>query len=253
MDKEVQFLVVVFCIVFYLIVVIIISLVNYIQRKKVQYLFEKEKDKAKYEEQLLKTKVEISEKSMQNIGWELHDNIGQLLSVASIQTKILVNQDKENQHLVEVSQLLSQSLTQIRSLSKSLNHEMISKMGIVEAIENELDRLSRMDLIKTHFVYDDDISLRNDQEIVVFRIIQEFISNTIKHAQATELTIELKQTTENIFIQARDNGVGFNIAESEANNGLLNLRSRATMIGGELGLFSEKGIGTSLTMKLKKT
>ena len=75
------------------VILLIVFVFSYMQKKKIQFILERERAKANSEEQLLKTEVEITDQNLKNISWELHDNVGQLLSVASMEAKMLKNQE----------------------------------------------------------------------------------------------------------------------------------------------------------------
>ena len=254
--KTVQYLIFLFSIALGGTVIALVLLISYSQKRKTQFILDREREKAKFEEQLLKTEVEITEQNLKNISWELHDNIGQLLSVASMEVKMLIQKDQvDGNQLKEVAYVLGQSIEQVRGLSKTLNSEMIQKLGLKEALENEIDRLDRIGLIQTDLKFDEEIELDKRIEIVIFRMLQEFISNVLKHAQATKLDIGVKQDQETIQIEARDNGIGFDVNKVKANNGLLNLESRAKLISGTYSLESRIGKGTvmRISFDIKKS
>lgn len=244
-----QFLIILISFAFFGFIILFILLLTYFQKKKIQFILERERAKANYEEQLLKTEVEITDQNLKNISWELHDNVGQLLSVASMEAKILMQQETlSGSQLEEVVNVIGQSISQIRGLSKTLNSEMIQKLGLKEALINEFDRLERIGLIKTKLTFNVVIGIDKKKEIIIFRMLQEFISNVLKHAQASELAISVSMQNGKVHIQATDDGVGFDHENIEANNGLLNLESRAKLIGADLTLDSKIGEGT--VMKL---
>ena len=222
---------------------------TYYQKKKVQYILDRERIKANFEAQLLKTEVEITDQNLKNISWELHDNVGQLLSVASMEAKMLMHKKTlSGSELEEVVNVIGQSISQVRGLSKTLNSEMIQKLGLKDALVNEFDRLERIGLLKTSLQFNDDIIIDKKKEIIIFRMLQEFISNVLKHAQASDLTISVNENNGKVIIQASDNGVGFDKQTVEANNGLLNLESRAKLIEADLTLDSKIGEGTTMEL-----
>lgn len=227
----------------------LVILVSFMQRKKIDYILERERAKANFEEQLLKTEVEITDQNLKNISWELHDNVGQLLSVASMEAKMLMQQEQlTGDQLKDVVEVLGQSISQIRGLSKTLNSDMIQKLGLKEALQNEFDRLERIGLLKTTLQFNNEIAIDKKKEIIIFRMLQEFISNVLKHAQASELTISVIEVDGKVKINATDNGIGFDKENVEANNGLLNLESRAKLIGADLNLDSAIGKGTKMEL-----
>lgn len=246
---EQQYLIILISLAFFAFIILFILLMTYLQKKNIQHILDKERAKANFEEQLLKTEVEITDQNLKNISWELHDNIGQLLSVASMEAKMLRN--KENltgDELKDVVEVLGQSIAQIRGLSKTLNSDMIQKLGLKEALENEFDRLERIGLIKTSLEFKGKIVIDKKKEIIIFRMLQEFISNVLKHAQASELSISIFEKDNLVNVLASDNGIGFDRENVKGNNGLLNLESRAKLIEAELNLDSKIGEGTRMEL-----
>ncbi len=247
--ERVQLLIFLTSISYLAIIILVVILISYMQKKKVQFILERERAKANFEEQLLKSEVEITDQNLKNISWELHDNVGQLLSVASMEAKMLMQRENlSGEELKEVVNVLGQSISQIRGLSKTLNSDMIQKLGLKEALKNEFERLERIGLLQTRLEFNDKLIIDKKKEIIIFRMLQEFISNVLKHAQATELSISVSGKESEVYIQASDNGIGFDTENVESNNGLLNLESRAKLIGADLTLDSKIGEGT--TMKL---
>jgi len=247
--ERVQLLIFITSISFLVVIILLVILISYMQKKKVQFILERERAKANFEEQLLKSEVEITDQNLKNISWELHDNVGQLLSVASMEAKMLMHKETlSGEELKEVVHVLGQSISQIRGLSKTLNSDMIQKLGLKDALKNEFERLERIGLINTQLKYKDKLVIDKKKEIIIFRMLQEFISNVLKHAQASELKISVSDKAGKVHIHASDNGIGFDIENVEGNNGLLNLESRAKLIGADLTLDSKIGEGTTMEL-----
>jgi signal transduction histidine kinase len=249
--KRAQYLIVLVSFTFFAVIVLLMALIVYLRKKRVQFIVENEIAKAKYEEQLQEAKIEITNQNLKNISWELHDNIGQLLSVAAIETKMLMQEKTiDTSRLGEVVDILGKSIAQIRGLSKTLNFEVIQKMGFNEVLENEIDRLQRLGLIKTELRIDRDVKVQKSQEIIIFRMLQEFISNSLKHAQATTLRISITFENKKVIVKASDDGIGFDIKSVKVNNGLLNLESRSKLINADFSLESTEGNGTIMLIIL---
>ena len=173
-EKPFAYLILLLSISVFAILVVVVILV--IRNARIQ--LEKEQERRLFEEQLLKSKIEISEENMRYIGRELHDNVGQLLSVAGMELKMNQHFQSNDPSLMEVSDLISQSILELRHLSKSLNNDVLLEEGLQKSIEREVDRINRMGLLKATMDYDSDIMLSPKVELIIFRVIQEFISNT---------------------------------------------------------------------------
>lgn len=233
---------------FFIITILVFILVFYYQKKKHQFLLRQKEQKQKFEETLTKTQVEIHEHALQNIAWELHDNIGQMLSVARLQLNRMAQKAKDNEKITEISQLIGNSLEEIRSISKTLNLDIINDIGLIKSIQLEIDRFNRLNFIDSKLeVKGETYKISNKAQIILFRIVQEFFSNTIKHAQATELYVKLDYTPKYLSIFVKDNGTGFKIEKVQKGSGLINMQSRAAIIDTQMNLTSDQE-GTTLRL-----
>lgn len=222
------------------------------QKRKNKLILDKIKQQQAFEEELAQTQTEIQEQTLKNIGQELHDNVGQILSVANMNLSILSTQVSEDikESFVETKDAVKEGLSELRALSKSLNSDVIANKGLQQSIENEVRRLNKLKLLST------DLELKGNSEnyeeskdsIILFRIIQEFISNTVKYSSATKLIIELDYKNDRLQILATDNGKGFDMATAEKGSGLLNMQNRANLINATYDLSSKVGEGVKLKL-----
>ncbi|CAL2060237.1 sensor histidine kinase [Tenacibaculum sp. 190524A05c] len=228
-----------------LIVVFLIILFTIFQRRKNHLLREKAEEKERFEKEIAETQIEIREETLRNISWELHDNIGQLLTLAKIQ---LQNASPEN--LNDISETITKSLNEIRSLSKLINPEFIKNVKLKEALELEIERFNRLQFIEASLtVTGEEQEIDQKHGIIMFRILQEFFSNTIKHARGSKLEVFLNFKEDVLEITAQDNGVGFNIDEvNKKGIGLQNIKTRVKLINAEANLKSIPNKGTTLNI-----
>lgn len=212
------------------------------QRRKNDLLKEQKEYKEAFEREIAETQIEIREATLRNISWELHDNIGQLLTLAKIQ---LQNTTSEN--IKEVSETITKGLSEVRSLSKLINPEVIKNINLKEAIQLEIDRFNRLKFINAELnVKGIEKEIDKKASIIIFRILQEFFSNTIKHSKASDLQVELFYDENKLIISAKDNGIGFVVDEKKEGIGLLNIENRIKLIGADVNFESENGQGTSI-------
>ncbi|GAA0894779.1 hypothetical protein GCM10009122_44600 [Fulvivirga kasyanovii] len=233
-------------------VVIIIILFGTFQARKNKYI----QAEKKFEEEIAKSQMEIHEQALKNMGWELHDNIGQLLSVARMQLNILQAKlpGGYKEETVDVSELLGDCLKEIRLLSKTLNPDIIREMGLVQSIELELERFNKLNFLKARLsVKGEEHDVPQKDGIILFRILQEFFSNVIKHSKAQHLDVNLEYSANKLLISAKDDGVGFDHEEVIKGAGLINMKSRAKLIGAEYSMASEKNKGVELTLEYNLT
>lgn len=222
----------------------------FLKRKNILVLKQLE-EKQKFEKELAKTQIEIKENTLKNIGWELHDNVGQLLSVANIHLNMLQNDvpDSKKERFIETKQVIAKAIQEIRSLSKTLNNDVILEKGLAASIQIELERFNRLNFLKAVFKAKGPTKeLDSSDEIIIFRMVQEFFSNVIKHAKAENLEVLLHYKTNELHLRLRDNGVGFCTKTTPSNSGMATMKSRASLIGAQFNLTSQMGEGTSLEL-----
>lgn len=223
------------------------------QRRKNKILKEKFEAEQQFKNELSNARVEIQEETLKNVSWELHDNIGQLLAVSSMQMKMLErNINEANQESFnEVQDLVKNSLEEVRALSRSLNNEVIDDKGLEASVQNEIDRFNRLQVLEAQFHVrgDGKHQVKQEDKIILFRILQEFFSNVIKYAGASKLEVAFNYTPEFLEISAIDNGKGYEIEKAKKGAGTLNMESRAKMINTEFSLESQVNTGTSLYLR----
>ena len=247
MQENGEFVLIVSTILILIIVIALIILFTTFQKKK-NFLVEKQKEEQeRFEKEIAETQIEIREATLRNISWELHDNIGQLLTLAKIQ---LQNSTPEN--IKEVSETITKGLTEVRSLSKLINPEAIKNIDLREALQLEVDHFNRLNFIETTYkVEGDEVEIDKKASIVLFRILQEFFSNTIKHSKATNLEVTLNYKKDKLILFAKDNGVGFLINEKKEGIGLSNIKNRIKLIGAEINFVTAENKGTSIEITYK--
>lgn len=250
--EEILLLVYFILVIFFLAGFTVIFFITY-QRRKQKILKEKFEAEQKFKEELSNARVEIQEETLKNVSWELHDNIGQLLAVASMQMKMLDRsiQEINQKQFKEVQEMVKNSLEEVRALSRSLNNEVIDNKGLEASVQNEIDRFNRLQVLEAQFIIkgDKQEQVRAEDKIILFRILQEFFSNVIKYAGASKLIVTFNYTPDFLEIAAIDNGKGYEIEKAKKGAGTFNMGSRAKMIKTEFSLESEVNKGTSLYLR----
>ena len=238
-----------------LISIIIITAVLYYNKRK-KFAEEKQLMKTIFDQELLQTQIEIQEQTLSNISQEIHDNIGQVLSLAKLNLNTIPTHVEEAV-LVKISkakELVSKAINDLRDLSRSMHGDRIAELGLKDAIESELAILQNTGQYKTFFNCSGNYyKLARQNEIVIFRMLQESINNSIKHANAKNITVEMNYQPQNFQLWVSDDGNGFDTASlstSVTGIGLKSMRSRAALIGGELTIQSSPFTGTTVAIKL---
>lgn len=235
-----------------LLVTMFILFFSSFQKRKNKLLLEKIRREREFEEELVKTQTEIQEQTLKNVALELHDNVGQLLSVANMQLSLVSSlaQDSIKSKVDDTKAVISDAIKEVRGLSKVLNSEVVLSFGFQESLHTEIKRLNKMNTIKAelHSSGDKKSFKNNKDAIILFRILQEFISNTVKYSKATQLTIALNYKKDNLQITAEENGIGFNLENVKKGSGLINMESRAKLTNTEFKLISTPNQGTKLLL-----
>jgi len=241
-------------------VVFIIIFIFLYQKRYYNHLKEKQELHSNFQQELLKTRLEIQEETFRNISQEIHDNIGQALSFVKLNLNTVDPHDASVviDKLSQSKNLLTKTIQDLRDIARSLNTDFISEIGLPVAIEQQVQLLDKTGQYQTHFSVQGNTHKNNSQrELVVYRIVQELLNNIVKHAEASIINIEMQYLSEKLIITVQDNGRGFNIkaVRSAINNnglGLRNMTNRMNMISGTININSNIGSGTKATIELPK-
>ncbi len=230
----------------------IIMLVLVYQKKQLQSVREKEQLKITFERELLGSKLEMQEQTFNTISKEIHDNVGQTLSLAKVQLNIIGKGDTLNKTLLaDAKDSVSKALTDLRDIAKSLSSERIQISSLPEITQHELQRISRAGVMLTDIrIEGTEQNLQEQKKLIIFRIIQEALNNILKHSNATNIDICFCYEAEKLQIDIKDNGIGFDqqLKEKKDGLGLQNILNRATLIGGEAHIKSIINMGTTITI-----
>jgi len=237
------------------IVGIIIFIIQYRKRK-----LSHEKEKAiineQHLEEILNTKLEIQQHTMQDIGREIHDNIGQKLTLASIYANQMTYENKFpelHRQIEEIGSILTESIEELRKLSKNLTNSNAHMGELKLLIENECTRVNNLNICKLTYDFNEtDYTISNTIKNFIVRIIQEFLQNSLKHASCKNITLNFEHNEKGLSIAIQDDGIGFNIESNGSKNtkgiGLQNMKKRAELIGAEFTLTSAANEGTKLAL-----
>lgn len=222
------------------------------KQKQNKLLLEKQRAAYQYQTELLRTKLEMHELAMNQISREIHDNVGQILGLAIIHLITLSSSatPTQQQAIESISSLVSNAISDLRNISHSLNSDYIKRIGLHEAIQKEIDSLSRIQKMEATVTIEGHSSFLNaEQELFIFRIVQEALNNIIKHAQANVISVNMHYHEHQFRLQLSDNGVGFDIDTAYNEGvGLLNMRQRAELLKGTLEIQSDKNYGSTIRL-----
>lgn len=225
--------------------------------RKRKHLQEKEWMQQRFVQELALTKMEVQDQTLQTIASDIHDNVGQLLSITRITLSSIDPNNlsgKAEEKLNGAISLLENSIKELRQLAALLHAPNRLADGLERAIENELQWISRAGKYKVCRTVNGPRSNRIDPEsqLIAFRIVQELLNNIIKHADATTINLEMNYGEHAVSIKLSDNGKGFDlkdVLDKPKGLGIGNFYNRSAMINGSFNLSSIPGSGTTAILE----
>ncbi len=243
----------------------VILFVAFYQRKQLELEVQQQKELQEMEKQMqrkmLENSLEVQEIERRRIAKNLHDEVGAILSVTKMGFNELSKKLKDQPELeIQANNtrgLLEESINMVRSISKDLVPQTLENFGLVPAIEEFIGKVQQVSGLKTSFLFSglsERERFRPNIELTLFRVMQELTNNTIKHAEAGEIIIELHFDKKNLHLTFRDNGKGFDYV-SKMNDpklglGLRNIQSRLTVVNAGLDILSRPGAGTETKINI---
>lgn len=232
---------------------IIVFIIMYRKRKIIHDIEKAELEKL-HQLDLLSTRLESQWQTMQHIGREIHDNVGQKLTLASIYAKQSEGKDSVQQgyKLKEIGIIIDESLSELRQLSKSLTNPDAMQASLGELLSEEAKRINAAGVIFVSLSGNEVNAIFPPAEKnIFFRILQEFMQNSLKHADCRRVNIAIELDGQEFHITASDDGKGFDTTLTSSGIGLQNMERRSAQVNAELKLTSTPGEGTSLLIKWK--
>ena len=210
---------------------------------------------------LLAQMVQAQEDERKRISAELHDSVTQWLVGASYRIQAcnaLLSESNNSEariELIEVENTMDQSLKELRRLMRGLHPPALAELGLSHAIKQLMEQLEAKGISCRFETAGTPVRLHSSVEITIFRIVQESINNIQKHADATEVEVRLCFQTDDILVEIKDNGKGFNLSRaldsaiSVGSLGLIGMKQRAETIGGTLKIDTRSNKGTSIVLR----
>jgi len=200
--------------------------------------------------------LEIQEAERRHIARELHDEIGQSLTALKVNLQAaqrVPSQIDSTPYLEESISIAERTLRQVRDLSLDLRPSLLDDLGVVAALRWYIDRQGRRAGIQTQFITNVGLlRLPAGLETTCFRVVQEALTNVVRHAQAKRVWVELRQGPQLLELFIRDDGVGFNVeavmekAAGDLSLGLLGMQERVELVGGQLEIRSDPNRGVEI-------
>lgn len=227
------------------------------KQRQYKYLIEKQQMEHRYESELLQSQIEVQEQAFEYFSTEIHDNVGQILSLAKLYLyKIGRNSTdrKVEDDAQKGTELITKAIADLRNLSHTANGNYILNAELAEVIKKELDYISSAKNINCNFKTEGDVyQLDSEKKLLVFRIIQESIGNALKHGNPHDIAIMLRYQPSLFSVSVKDDGEGFDMEtldKSKRGLGLSNMRMRADLLKGSFDIHSRKDEGTTITLDI---
>ena len=197
------------------------------------------------------------EKDRARIATDLHDDLAPMLVAVKMRINSLdLETDTDKNHLVKTNETIDDIAKRMRSISFDLMPSTLQHKGLVTAIKEFINYIGRQKDLSIQFTCNQKLPLNEYESIHVYRIVQEIIHNTIKHAQASELVIVLTKDKRELILATKDNGIGFDyeqIIEHGKGLGLRSLLNRAHLLKAECTVDSEINKGTAINIQMPLT
>ncbi len=200
----------------------------------------------------------IREEERTVIAREIHDELGQNLTVLKMQVSLIANKlNDDQQHLKDklesASQLIDQTVDSVQKISAKLRPGILDELGLIPAIEWQSQEFAeRTAIVCDTDMPENDLELDREKSTAIFRIFQETLTNVARHAQAKKISIILRKTNESLMLEITDNGRGIRESQIKDPNslGILGMKERVMVLGGTVNINGVPGQGTNVKVKI---
>ena len=205
------------------------------------------------EKEILNTVIATEEKEKTRIAYDLHDSLGQELNAIKMYFNVAMrskdNAEKFDSIMNECGQLLDQSIESVRKIAKDIMPKALEDGELFSALSELSNSISKIITVENRLP-EDEFTLSKESKVKVYRIIQEFFANTLKHSGASQLGLSAGTTRNGYYFKVEDNGKGFNKTSSKLGNGVKNIETRLKTLEAEYDYTSKINEGTILNFEL---
>jgi two-component system, NarL family, sensor kinase len=258
--ERINLIVLALSVIIFLLLILLFALYrNRIVEKRNQQSKKQIEDLLSNQEQMaVQTMLETQEKERQRIAQDLHDSLGVKLSTAKLYYNLMENMAgslsaEELEKLKKANSILDEACEEVRLVAADLHKGELVTFGLVRAIENLCNNINGLNKLQVEF-HANGLNSRLDgaTEFNIYQIVRELMANILRHANASEVTIQLQRQNGNINLMVEDNGNGFDTTkvQSRSGLGLTSLRNRATQINATFHIDSQPGHGTSVSIDI---
>ncbi len=222
------------------------------------YMEKMEKEKRTNEKKYLSVVITAEENERKRLANEIHDGLGPLLSSVKMSVSALKkNHDNPESYeiLKNIEKITNESIKSIKDISNNLSPHVIQNFGLIKALKNFINKINSAKTLNIYF--NERLNkFRPEQniEIVLYRVVCELINNTVKHAKASNIHIDILIEKQNIILNYKDDGIGFEVDNlfkpQEKGLGLHNIFSRIESLQGSIKTISSPGKGNIVNIKI---
>lgn len=231
---------------------LVVYILVYSRRKK-KLQDEKAEMRLNYEAELMNSQLAMQEQTMQTIGADLHDHIGQLLSLASLTLgSVEIRDDQRATEKVNSAiEITSKCIAELRHLGKLIQCQQMADEGLYYALQQEIAWLEKTDRFRIRLAFDDVLNSITCEEknLIIYRVIQELVNNIVKHAGAKEIELSLMYNESKLYLSVSDDGKGFDPEKPEKRGmGMFNIHKRIGLLNGQVKINSRPDEGTKVSI-----
>ena len=213
-------------------------------------------ERINYQQELLRATVLAQEEERKRIAKELHDGIGQQLTALKMRWQSICDElerirEQKHEDFTAITNLVDNTSEDVREISHRMMPRTLGEKGLVESVSDMLHALLGKTGIQVDFeFFNTDKRYPEEIEVSAYRVIQELVTNVVKHSRASQVSVQIMENRKKLVIIVEDNGVGFDPEQKANGIGLLNLRSRVNALGGELHFEPSPRSGTTALARL---
>lgn len=225
------------------------------KRRQIQSKFARQKLAFEYKQSLLNTRIDVREATLNMLAEELHDNITQALTGCYMEMNMaysLAGLPEGKETIDSAKEHLLNIIRDVRLLSHSLATGMVEHRELHEAIQAELNRIQAFTHLKCVLESNSLIELPPDQRLLLFRVVQEALQNTLKYAVAQNVKVHIQDDGRHYYLLIEDDGIGFDTTAvlSGHSCGLVNIKDRVEKLNGSIKIISTRNIGTRIELEI---
>lgn len=237
--------------------VALLSFFFFSRKKIVEKELEKKSSELAHQREMIHATILTQENERKRIAQDLHDEISSKLNVIHLNSNLLLDGKLSQNEYIEVNKgiidVTNRTLESARKIAHDLLPPILEKFGLKSAIEELADDFNTSKKVKIYYHIDYNKNhLETTQELHLFRILQELINNSIRHGNAKKINLDVKTVNNNLLIEYKDNGVGFNQKKQEHTRGLgmKNIESRIELLNASITIKSaiKKGVSVKITI-----